>query len=108
MALGEGADASYLIANLIQEIFLIPNPPKIKCITDNKSLYETLKTTNVTKDLRLRVDIARLRQMEENGEINISWVEGNNQLADCMTKAGASTEKLFDDLENSTLSSVKH
>ena len=49
----------------------------------------------------------QLRQMEENGEITVSWVEGKNQLADCMTKAGASTEKLFDVLEDSILSSVK-
>ena len=103
MVLGEGADASYLIANLIQEIFLLPKPPRITCSTDGKSLYETLKTTNVTKDLRLRVDIAQLRLMEENGEINVSWVEGKTQLADCMTNAGASTNNLFDVLENSTL-----
>ena len=108
MALGEGADASYLIANLMQEIFLLPNLPKIKCVTDNKSLYETLKTTNVTKDLRLRVDIARLRQMEENGEITVSWVEGKNQLADCMTKSGASTSNLLDVLEWSSLSVINH
>ena len=65
LALGEGADASYLIGSLIKEIFLLPGIPKIRCKTDSKSLYDTLKTTNVTKDLRLRVDIARLRQMEE-------------------------------------------
>ena len=103
MALGEGADASFLIASLMKEIFLLPSIPKIRCMTDNKSLFETLKTTKVTKDLRLRMDIARLRQMEENQEICVEWVEGKNQIADCLTKSGASSNKLFDVLEESTI-----
>ena len=81
--------------------------PKIKCRTDSKSLYDTLKTTNVTKDLRLRVDIARLRQMEEKQEICVEWVEGKNQLADCLTKAGASSHNLTDVLEESSLSVIQ-
>ena len=107
LALGDGADASFLIGSLIKEIFLLPNMPKIRCMTDNKSLFDTLKTTNVTKDMRLRVDIARLRQMEEKQEICVEWVEGKLQLADCLTKAGASSQALLEVLEDSSLSVVE-
>ena len=61
LALDEGADASYLLASIIQETYMLQKLPKIICFTDNKSLFNTLKTSNVTKDMRLRVDIARLR-----------------------------------------------
>ena len=106
LALSEGSDAGYLLATQIKEIFLMENLPKIKCITDNKSLFETLKTSNVIKDLRLRVDIARLREMEESGEISVSWIDGKNQIADCMTKSGASSNKLLDVLELLSIQSM--
>ena len=41
--------------------------------------------TTVT-DKRLRVDIARLREMVDKSEITISWVDEKEQLADCLTK----------------------
>ena len=103
LALAEGADASYLIATMLKEMLQLENIPKIKCFTDNKSLYETVKTTNSTKDLRLRVEIARLRQMVEKCEIEVNWIDGKYQLADCLTKKGASSHKLIDVLESSYL-----
>ena len=39
MTLDEGADAGYLIGNLMQKIFMLPNFPGIKCMT--VSLYLT-------------------------------------------------------------------
>lgn len=104
LALGEGADASFLLASILKDIFLMKSLPKITCFTDNKSLYDTLNTTNVTKDLRLRVDIARLRQMVEEEELKIKWIAGKQQLADCLTKRGATPNKLLDVLESCKLS----
>ena len=50
-------------------IFSLRNLPKIKHVTNNKSLFDSLKIANVTKDRQMRVDIARLFQIEENVEI---------------------------------------
>ena len=86
----DAAVASYLIGSLINDFFLLPNMSIIKCTTDNKSLSETFTTADVTKGLQLMVDIAWLHQMEENQEICMTRVEGKNQLADCLTKGGAS------------------
>ena len=58
-------------------MFLLPNQPKIKCKTNIKSLFDT--TTNPTKDLRLRVAIAQLLQMDKNQEICAKLVEQKNQ-----------------------------
>ena len=39
LALSEGVDASFLLASIIQEIYLLDKLPKITCIIDNKSLF---------------------------------------------------------------------
>ena len=101
MILGEGADMCYLLASTLKEIFLMKKLPPVYCYTDCQSLYNTIKTSNVTKDIRLRVDIALIRQMVENREILVNWIEGCDQIADCMTKKGASPNKLLDVLESS-------
>ena len=103
LALGEAADAGFMIACMVQEIFRLPSIPVVECFTDNASLIETLKTSKLTSDTRLRVDISRLRQMINKGEIHATWVEGRYQLADALTKRGASTVKLLDALDSSIL-----
>ena len=66
-----------------------------------------ITTVNVTKHLQLRVGIAQLRQMEEDQEICIQWVEGKNELADCLIKAGSSSSKTIDELEYSSFSALE-
>ena len=103
LSLAEGADAGFLVAKMFQEIFKTQEAIKIECITDNESLCQTLKTTTTIADKRMRVDIARLRQMVDREEIQVSWVEGSRQLADCLTKRGASSKKLLEVLQNCKL-----
>ena len=99
MALGETADAGLMIANLVQEIYQLPRMPHVKCVTDSKSLSDALHTTNTVTDMSLRVSIARLREMTDKGEIAVKWVEGKHQLADPLTKRGASSEALVQVLD---------
>ena len=106
LALCEGADSAYLVASMIQEIFILPQLPKIICYIDNASLFETLKTSRSTSDRRLRVDIARLRDMTEKEEIEVRWVPGCNQIADPLTKNGASSELLLDILKSGKLKAM--
>jgi len=69
LALGEAADSGFLIASMIGEIFSLSSFPKVECYTDNVSLTETLITSKNVNDKRLRVEIARLREMVAEGEI---------------------------------------
>ena len=89
----DAADASFLIKSLLVELLQCSGDKiKIGSITDNKSLFETLYSTKMTEDKRLRVDIAVLRERLGNGEIDkVHWVEISYQIADCLTKSGAST-----------------
>ena len=79
---------SFLMASLTQEIFQLGQISKITYVMDKKSLLNILHTTNVTKDLCLRVEVAALRQMIDKDEINVSLVDGGRQIAEetCISK----------------------
>lgn len=103
LALSEAADAGFLVSSLLQEIFGLFSLPPVYCYTDNCSLTSALETSTIISDRRLRVDIARLREMVAKSEIKVFWVDGKLQLADCLTKRGASTIKLLEVLNTSQL-----
>ena len=60
------------------------------------SLHSSLYLLNAVSDKRLKLDFAVLRDMLDKEEIEkVSWLDGSHQLADCLTKRGASTRKLL-------------
>ena len=103
LALGEAADAGLLVMHLVKEIYNLTSMPTIKAYTDSKSLRDALHTSNSVEDLSLRVNIGRLREMINLGEISVHWVEGKKQLADVLTKRGASSENLLRVLDSCML-----
>jgi len=46
------------------------------------------------KDKRLRVELSMIREMVDKNEINIEWIVSGEQLADVLTKHGASSKAL--------------
>ena len=73
------------------------------CLTDCKSLYDAVHTTNTLEDKGLRIPVACLRQRDEQKEIRVKWVSTKFQLADTFTKAGASSKLLTDVLQKGKL-----
>ena len=102
LAQAESADSGVLIAKMTEEIFNVQTV-HVECRTDSKSLIDHLKSSHVIQDSRLRVDIARIKEMIKINEICMKWVSGQEQLADPMTKAGASSMKLLEVLQNGRL-----
>lgn len=98
--LTDAADAGFLASKMVQELFGLMYVPCVTSKTDSKSLWDHLNTTKVTSDARLRVDVACIREMIKLGEIKVDWVEKSLQLADCLTKAGASSSSLLDVLRS--------
>ena len=47
LALSEAADAGFLVASMMQEIFRLSHLPPVLCLTDNSSLTETLHTARI-------------------------------------------------------------
>ena len=102
MVQADAADAGVLIAKMAEELFRIP-VPSIECRTASQSLVDHLGTSHVIQDSRLRVDIARLKEMVKVKEIIVKWVPAEGQLADPLTKVGASSRKLLEVLESGRL-----
>ena len=100
MELAEAADAGYLAAVIVKEVFALSDEPEVKCFTDSLSLIEHLGTSHVIQDSRLRVDVARIREMIQLKEVGVEWIAKEKQLADPLTKAGASSVKLLEVLRN--------
>ena len=76
---------------------------KVICVTDCKSLFDAIKTSNNVEDKGLRIPIACLRQRVNNNEMTVKWIRTKNQLADPFTKAGASSTLLRAALSNGEL-----
>ena len=94
LSLVECANAAIFIRRIICEVSNCKEL-RIICLTDNKSLVDSIKSSKNVDDKRLRIDIAILNEMITIGDISdIIWVSSQNQLADCLTKRGASTQKL--------------
>ncbi len=102
-ALLEGLESAELIAIQLKEI-LQRSLPLMSC-TDCKSLHDAIRTTNTVEDKGLRIPMACIRQKYNRKEAEFVWVPTHLQLADCLTKAGASSALLRDVLVNGRLPS---
>ena len=92
----ECAEAAFWIGNLLKELLAQNSPLPIECYTDSHQLYDGLYSIRPIKDKRLRIDIAILKQMILRKEVSkINWIHKESQLADCLTKSGASTKELI-------------
>ena len=105
MALQDGADAAVLLAALISEaLYDGSGDMSVMCYVDSRGLYRALYSTKAVQDKRLRIDIARIRQMLEVGEVTrVCWVDSSQQLADSLTKRTASSNALLDVLKTGIL-----
>ena len=105
LALVSCCDSAIYLKKLVEAALGCPEgSTPIECIVDNKSLHESIHSVNPTSEQRLRVDIAALREMVIKKEITVIWKEKHHQLADCLTKKGASTQLLTETLQTGFLS----
>ena len=83
----------YLVS-VIKDILCLKQVDSI-IICDNKSLVDAVYSTTNLEDKCLLLDVCVLRDMISKGLISsFKWVPGDTQLADCLTKQGASDKKL--------------
>ena len=100
-------DAVYLRAVLSELLFddlkaqFIP----ITAFVDNNQLYQSVYSTKPAESKRLRIDLAEISQMLEEGVLtDLRWIPTNEMIADCLTKTGAKADLLIDVLEQGCLS----
>ena len=65
-------------------------------VTDSKSLWENIYSSSQADDLKLRREVASIREQIELKEVaEVKWTPTHLQLADCLTEAQASSEYLI-------------
>ena len=104
----EAAEACFWLANLLSEmLYCKPNDDKnikIECYTDNHQLYDSVYSIRPIQDKFLWTKIALLSEMINKNKITkINWIENKYQIADCLTKYGASSEKLLNTLKTKSI-----
>ena len=96
MVAQDAIDYASLISSIICEIYkLKPSTIPVICVSDSKSLCDTVHTTHVVEDKGLMIDLCCLRQKLQQNLVNIKWMPSCKQLADCLTKSTASSELLL-------------
>ena len=96
LALLEVAESAYYIGKILEDIG-IGKEVCIKCFVDNKSLVDALRSMKKVEDKYLRINIACLKEMIERKEIlSVEWIGTAKQLANCLTKKGASSITLLE------------
>lgn len=94
LAMSDGIDNALFLATLFSELTTGTaelNAPSLVCVTDNHSLYDALKSTKQVTEKRLRLDISGIKELVHSEKIKkVLWSVTKAQLADCLTKKGAS------------------
>ena len=103
MAQADAADTALLVANMVKEFIPVDTKVPVECRTDSRSICDHLKTCHIIEDSRVRIDVARLKEMVQLGEIEVKWVSKFEQLADPLTKAGATSKRLLEVLKSGRL-----
>ena len=75
------------------------NDIQAKIVTDSKSLKQAVDSDNSVKDKRTGVAVCTLRRCKEFENVDLCWVDGENQLADILTKAGVNPIALISVLQ---------
>ena len=90
LSLQEGLESALYFRTIVEEIFRLERDSiPVTGFTDNKSVTEALKTTKLVDDKRLRIDIASIKEMILNNNVQVKWCPGKVQLANSLTKRGA-------------------
>lgn len=56
-------------------------------LVDSRGLFDTITTVHEPREYRLKKTVAKMRDAFEAGELDgVSWIDGKNNLADCLTK----------------------
>ena len=72
---------------------------------DNRGLVEIVYSTKMADDRRLHIDLASIKELIHSEEmITVKWCPRSQQLADSLTKRGASGHKFLEVLQKGAIS----
>lgn len=94
LSLQEGLETAIYYRAVIKDIGIGDDIP-ITAFVDNKSVVDAIHSTKLVEDKRLRIDIAAILEMTLKNSVHVKWCPGKLQLANTMTKRGASGLELL-------------
>ena len=101
MALMTGVENCILFSAVVNELYQMSINLSVYGVTDSKSLFDAVYSSKTLEDSRLKIDVAVLRDYLRKNEVKaIGWVATVDQLADALTKSGASTKKLVEAIQD--------
>ncbi len=101
MALLAGLEEAIYLRELL--CFCIGVKIPIMAVVDNRSLLQSIQSTHMVEEKRLRIDISIVKECVERDNVSIHWVPGKRQLANCLTKMAASTYELLEVISSGRL-----
>lgn len=102
LSLLNGLGEAINLQNQINDLMNLSVP--IIAYVDNRSVYHAVYTTSLVGDHALRREVGAIKQMLETGQVNaIRWCPGDKQLANSLTKRGASPKLLLQVLHTGNL-----
>ena len=98
LAAVDAVKAGVLLKHLICELLCL-DTVDMRLITDNKSLVQAVNSVTPVEDKRLRIEIAMLQESLARKEFSgVYLVPSKNNVANALTKQGASCQTLVDAL----------
>jgi hypothetical protein len=103
LALIEGLEDGLYLQHAMKELLRITIP--IIGFSDHRGLNEALRSTKLTDDRRLRIDISAVKEMLKDGYVKeIRYCSTFDQLADCLTKKTVDNKRLLHCLQHGVFS----
>ena len=95
----DAVDEAIYVGHMMTELYhddYLQNKIPVAVYTHSQSLHDNLHSTKQVKWKRLGITLAGIQESLERGNIKkIMWISSKCQLADCLTKKGASRERLM-------------
>lgn len=97
MALVEGLEECLYLKSLLIEIGVFHKNSEIIAYVDNLGLQTALYSTKLVDDKQTRIDVAAIQQMLSTNRVSqVLWCPTQKQLANVLTKRGASSKLILD------------
>ena len=99
LSFADGSEEVFVVGCLLTELIYgksdQQNRIPIKSFVDNKSLVQNIHSTTMVSEKRLRINMGVIYEMVRDNKMSVKWIEASYQLADSLTKRGASSRELI-------------
>ena len=95
LALEECLEHAIYLRSLLKEMTGGLIDPRIEAWTDNRDTYAAVYSTKLISDLKLRIDLACIKENVEKERVILKHCTGDKMLANPLTKRGANSDDLL-------------